>query len=86
MEIIINCSTICSRDDLHQTLADALHFPSWYGKNLDALYDVLAEVTATVHLQNWQQAESALGNYGKNARRVLTHASQRNGPLDILFD
>lgn len=86
MEITIDCSIITSREDLHRVLAEALRFPSWYGKNLDALYDALSAVTATVHLLHWDLAEATLGNYGKNARRVLTHAAQRNTPLEILFE
>lgn len=86
MDIFIDCSPIHSREDLHRVLAEALRFPSWYGKNLDALYDALSEITARVHLQNWPAAEAALGNYGKNARRVLTEAAERNIPLEISFE
>lgn len=86
MELFIDCAAICDRESLHRTFAEALCFPAWYGKNLDAMYDCLAEVSATVHLQHWDAAEAALGNYGKNTRRVLTEAAQRNLPLEILFE
>ena len=86
MEIVIDCTGIDSREAFHRTLSDALCFPSWYGKNLDALYDALAEVNAAVRLQGWDKAEAALGNYGKNARRVLTEAARRNGPLEVIFE
>lgn len=31
-----------SAEDIHNQLAESGYFPSYYGKNLDALYDVLA--------------------------------------------
>ena len=86
MDIIIDCAGIDSREALHHTLAEALSFPEWYGNNLDALYDCMAEITATIRLRHWDMAEAALGSYGKNTRRVLTHAAQRNGPLEIIFE
>jgi len=86
MEIVIDCSGIDSREALHRTVSEALSFPVWYGKNLDALYDALSEVSATVRLQHWDHAEAALGNYGKNTRRTLTEAALRNGPLEVIFE
>ena len=45
-EIIIDCSTVESKADLHAALASALSFPDHYGNNLDALYDCLMELGA----------------------------------------
>lgn len=86
MDHHINCAEIHSRVEFHRILSQTLHFPEWYGNNLDALYDCMAEITATIRLRHWDMAEAALGSYGKNTRRVLTHAAQRNGPLEIIFE
>ena len=44
MEIItLDCKDIKTAERLHQELAQALHFPDYYGKNLDALFDCLTE-------------------------------------------
>lgn len=32
------------KEDGHDYLKDALNFPEYYGKNLDALYDCLCEI------------------------------------------
>ena len=85
MEIRIDCTPIRDRSSFHSTLAQALSFPAWYGNNLDALYDALSAVSATVRLLHWDQAETALGPYGKRARKVLTEAAERNVPLEIVF-
>ena len=38
-----------SIQEVHEYLAEELEFPSHYGKNLDALYDVLTELPDEVH-------------------------------------
>ena len=86
MEITIDCAGIDSRETLHRTFSQVLSFPGWYGNNLDALYDALSEVTATVHLLHWDHAETALGPYGSRTRKVLTEAALRNGPLEVIFE
>ncbi len=48
-KIIINCANL-SREELHQVIAEKLNFPSWYGNNLDALYDCLTDLEEDTHL------------------------------------
>ena len=36
----------------HDYLSEALNFPDYYGKNLDALYDCLCEIEADIELIN----------------------------------
>lgn len=40
------------RDRGHDYLAEALNFPDYYGKNLDALYDCLSEIDCEIVLVN----------------------------------
>ena len=44
MQLIIDGSKIVSEEDLHKTIAEGLNLPSWYGMNLDALWDVLTGI------------------------------------------
>ena len=36
----------------HDYIAEALNFPDYYGKNLDALYDCLTEIECEIQLVN----------------------------------
>ena len=82
-EIIIDCSRIRTRDDLHTLFREALAFPDWYGRNLDALYDCLTEVSGKVRLLSWEAAENRLGVYGKKTKKVIAAAALHNESLDL---
>ena len=49
-EITINCAGITEKEALHALFAKALHFPEWYGNNLDALYDLLTDLPEPTHV------------------------------------
>ena len=40
------------KENGHDYLAEALDFPDYYGKNLDALYDCLTEISCEIELVN----------------------------------
>jgi ribonuclease inhibitor len=41
VKLIIDGSKISSEDDFHEAIATGFALPSWYGRNLDALWDAL---------------------------------------------
>lgn len=49
-EIILDCDGITEKEALHALFAKALHFPDWYGNNLDALYDLLTDLEEPTHV------------------------------------
>lgn len=85
MCVTIDCSGISSREYLHCTFAETLSFPSWYGRNLDALHDQLTSLSGTIRLENWEAAEAALGKYGIAAKRAILHAAQENKNLIVIL-
>lgn len=85
MDITIDCSAIDSRESLHRVFAEALSFPEWYGKNLDALHDCLTEISGTIRLENWDIAEAKLGRYGLTAKTAIAKAAFENPNLEIIL-
>ena len=49
MQIIIDGSSVQTQCEFHSQIAKTLDFPSYYGKNLDALWDCLGDFTTTIH-------------------------------------
>lgn len=45
-ELLLDAETLYTREQLHDVLAKVCGFPSDYGRNLDALYDLLTAYPA----------------------------------------
>ena len=51
MTIILDSTTINTTSDLYNQLNTFLHFPDYFGYNLDALYDILTEIDEPITLE-----------------------------------
>lgn len=80
MKLTLNGAWFGNICQFHNYLANQLHFPAWYGCNLDALYDCLTDLTADTELtlQNWPQ----IGAMAR-AMRVMQDAAEENAHLKI---
>lgn len=78
---------IADIDALHAALAEGLGFPAWYGRNLDALYDVLTDIRegVTLTIYDWDALTDTLGEKAAALRRVLQDAGQENPSLTVLL-
>ena len=63
----------------------ALPLPEWYGKNLDALYDCLTDLSdpTEILLLHAEAMERALGDYALRFERVLRDAAEENRRLTV---
>lgn len=84
-EIIIHCADIESRDTFHTVFAEALSFPEWYGRNLDAMYDLLCAISedTILTLRSWETMAGVLRMYAFSARQVLEDAEEQNPHLTV---
>lgn len=81
---VTNISTVKA---LHVYLAYMLDLPDYYGKNLDALHDVLGEIgEETCIVLDGQPASEEMAAYLPRLVRVLADAAQENGKLHIQRD
>ena len=80
MNVLLDGNAILNREMLHDTLASGLCLPSWYGRNLDALYDCLTDVReeTVVILRDRTALEEHLGGYGCSFLRLLEEVSREN--------
>ena len=79
-EIILDCKQLSHKSTAHQVISDAFGFPDYYGRNLDALFDLLScwgEVQ--VRFSHPEQ----LGEYGAKILQVFLDATQENCGLRI---
>lgn len=77
------------REEAHRYLARRLGLPDYYGKNLDALYDILsADLTEPTCLVLYRREvlAQALGAYGEALLNALSDAARENPRLQVVFD
>ena len=89
MQIILDGALMTDRTALHDQLAEKFAFPDYYGRNLDALYDLLSVYPeqAAVTLIHADRLIENLGRYGKSVIRTFLDASRENVRLTFsIFD
>lgn len=80
----IDCTLLVDEKSVHDQFAQALDFPSYYGRNLDAMYDLLSSSSELeLKLVN-ARAIDELFRYGDNLMLTLRDAEQAN-PLFTLI-
>ncbi len=85
MEVRICKSLMNTRQEAHEHLAERLGFPEYYGKNLDALYDLLTERSeeTTIIVEDSEALAEAMNGYGRRIIKVLLAAARENGHIKV---
>ncbi|MBQ3379257.1 MAG: barstar family protein [Clostridia bacterium] len=83
--VIIDGSAVKSHEDIHTIFETSLKLPPWYGRNLDALYDCLTDMSesVTIQLKNLPALEAAMGARYPALLRMLYDASEENHRITI---
>lgn len=79
-EVVIDGRQCKTKKQTQEYLSGKSIFPEYYGKNLDALSDVLTSCGEPVHIRirHPKSIEANLGNYGKTLLRVFREAADAN--------
>ena len=77
-----------SADDLHDILKEILPLPHHYGRNLDALFDILTEPSTdwTIRFTGTDTAEARLGSYIRKLQKMCQRATAENEALAVIFE
>lgn len=87
MRVIIDGSYSKDKAELHEHLRKTLHFPDYYGANLDALYDLLCEYSDTLEILfiHGEALEENLGEYAAALIKTFREAAAENERIRISF-
>lgn len=85
--ILIDCSLISSKEELHTAIRQELNFPDYYGMNLDALSDCLTDISNPTELSfvGYAQLEGDLQRYFRKAVWVIMCACSENPNLRFVI-
>ena len=77
-KVTIDTNQLQTIEQIHDYLAKELNFPDYYGKNLDALYDCLTDISEETEIELLTEEETFLP-----LKKVLTAATKSNKNLNI---
>lgn len=83
--IILDGEKMKTKREAHEYMSKAFDFPQYYGKNLDALWDILSVYDVPIHIvfKNAQAFKNNLEEYGNRILKVFLDAKEDNGNLSI---
>ncbi len=74
------------REEAMELLDQALTLPEWWGRNLDALYDCLADLGRPVRLEVFRRETMVETPFGRRLLRVLEDAAEELPWLELDTD
>ncbi|MDY4078030.1 MAG: barstar family protein [Clostridium sp.] len=79
-EIILDCKEMSSKEKAHEYIMKKMSFPDYYGKNLDALYDILSTYDKEVYVKfiNFESLFKQLGDYAVSLIDVFRESEEEN--------
>ena len=85
MIIELDGREMTDRQRTHDYLAAQLQLPSYYGRNLDALYDLLTDrgEELEIRLMHADAMKAQLGTYGIKLLHTLLEAENDHLPLTV---
>lgn len=85
MTVELKGSVMTDRGAAHDHLQKQLGLPAYYGRNLDALYDLLTERSepTDIVVLEWSELELNLGGYAAALMDTLYDAAKENPRLMI---
>lgn len=84
-KVEIDLKNLSSIEEVHEQLKAALDFPSYYGKNLDALYDCLTDISEDTCVGIRGPKEGGIAWYLPRMQRVFDDAEKENPHLCVFF-
>lgn len=72
-----------TKEQAHDHMAQVLHFPSHYGRTLDALWDCLMEAEGEIVLRDVEPMLIGLGSYAARILKTLLAAQGANPALQF---
>ena len=84
-DVTIDLTGKRTKTDLHRQIAEALHFPPYYGYNLDALSDCLTDIRSDTRIYIYGAERFFDKRYIKRMKIVFYDAAHENRHLNVKF-
>ena len=89
-EFVIDLTGVKTRGELHDRIEQGLPVPGWYGRNLDALYDVLTEPQfgdgCLICFVGCADFKNSMSGYFTAMQHMCIAAGEENPGLTVRFE
>ena len=82
--LTVDCGEIHSKKEFFSAL-DGIT-PPYFGKNLDALHDVLTEMNGVILVKNFAELEKNLPCYAGCIKKVLDDSARENHSIRVIIE
>ena len=79
MKYILNGAAFSEREAVHDEMMRALPLPDYYGRNLDALWDVVSCMEGEILVES----AASIRGYGEKILSLLQEAAEENPALTL---
>lgn len=85
--VFLNADRLMNAEEAQPYLEQAFSFPSWYGRNLDALHDCLCDIheTTEIIIEGAVSADRKKGTYLDQVIRVADDCADENSCLHVFL-
>ena len=88
--VILNGAAVKSRSELYDALERYMDLPDYFGRNLDALHDVLLHEILpagplTFEIEGFDALRANIGEYAVGLRHMLRDAEREDGRLTVVL-
>ena len=86
--MIVDLTGVRDRQSLHDRIQEALPMPEYYGRNLDAFYDVINEYGGSwkILFRGCEEVRETMPAYLSALERLCMDAEAENAGLSIIFE
>ena len=87
-EFTLDLAGTYSADDFYEYLGEYISIPSYFGYNLDALWDLLTDVReeTAIHIVNAEEARSTLPKFIRGLERIASRLDKEEENVRIVFE
>jgi ribonuclease inhibitor len=87
-KIYLDGSIVSKKEEIHLQIKERMGFPEYYGKNLDALYDMLSTWSEPVEvcILNPSSLFLSLGKYGHDFIKTIEEAHDANWRIKVSLE
>ncbi|MBP3378994.1 MAG: barstar family protein [Clostridia bacterium] len=82
---LIDLSAVTTKEELFDTIEDGLDLPVYFGKNLDALHDMLAHSDMVLEIHGFDEMKEKLGGYADALAGMLRDTEEESKSFKVII-